>query len=222
MATGAKMALLGEYALIARALGAPHRLIILEQLAQGERSVEALADKVGLTVANCSHHLQQLRRAGLATSRREGKSVIYRLTDDRTLALMDGLRQVAERTRAQVGDILRGLSGDAEAPEPIGRSDLALRLAEGSVTLLDVRPDDEYRMSHIPGAIHVAPGDLDRLLAETAPSGEIVAYCRGPYCLYAHEAVTHLRKLGLNARRLDGGLPEWRADGRVVVAGSAA
>ncbi|MBD3763223.1 MAG: metalloregulator ArsR/SmtB family transcription factor [Rhodobacterales bacterium] len=216
MSTSPKSALLAEYALVARALSAPARLMLLEQLAQAERGVDSLAEKTGLTVANCSQHLQQLRRAGLVTSRRDGKAVIYRLTDARTLDLMDLLRLIAERNLAQVDRILRGLSGGAEAPEPVSRADLAQRLAEGAVTVLDVRPADEYAAGHIPGAIHATLADLDRILPALPPGAEIVACCRGPYCLYAHQAVAALRRQGLNARRLEGGLPEWRAEGRAV------
>lgn len=220
MSISPKLALLEEYALVARALSAPARLMLLEQLAQGERGVEALAEKTGLTIANCSQHLQQLRRAALVTSRRDGKAVIYRLTDAKTLALMDMLRIVAERNLAQVERILRGLSGGEDAPEPISRSELASRLAEGSVTVLDVRPADEYATGHIPGAINATLPELDQILPRLAPHAEIVAYCRGPYCVYAHQAVTALRRHGLDARRLDGGLPEWRADGREVIVGA--
>lgn len=218
MSTNPKMALLEEYALVARALTAPARLMLLEQLAQGERGVEALAEKTGLTIANCSQHLQQLRRSGLVTSRREGKAVIYRLTDAKTLELMDLLRIVAERNLAQVERILRGLSGGEDAPEPVSRDDLAARLAEGSVTVLDVRPADEYLAGHIPGALNATLAELERILPTMAPETEIVAYCRGPYCIYAHQAVTALRQHGFNARRLEGGLPEWREDGREVQA----
>jgi ArsR family transcriptional regulator len=216
VSTSPKVALLEEYALVARALSAPARLMILEQLAQGERGVDSLAEKTGLTIANCSRHLQQLRRAGLVTSRREGKAVIYRLTDAKTLQLMDLLRVVAERNLAQVERILRGLSGGDDAPEPLSREDLAARLEEGSVTLLDIRPPDEYAAGHIPGAVNAMLADLERIIPSFTPGREIVAYCRGPYCIYAHQAVTALRKRGLNARRMDGGLPEWREDGREV------
>ena len=217
MSTSAKTALLEEYALVARALSAPARLRILEQLAQTERSVEVLAAKTGLTVANCSQHLQQLRRAGLVASRRDGKAVIYRLTDAKTLTLMDLLRVVAERNLAEVERILRGLSGGEDAPEPVSRTDLAARLAEGSVTVLDVRPTDEFAAGHIPGALNATLAELERIVPTLDPGAEIVAYCRGPYCVYAHQAVAALRKQGFNARRLDGGLPEWREDGRAVM-----
>ncbi|MGD9863848.1 transcriptional regulator, ArsR family [Gemmobacter caeni] len=220
MSISPKLALLEEYALVARALSAPARLMLLEQLAQGERGVEALADKTGLTIANCSQHLQQLRRAALVTSRRDGKAVIYRLTDAKTLALMDLLRIVAERNLAQVERILRGLSGGKDAPEAVSRADLAARLAEGSVTVLDVRPADEYAAGHIPGALNMALTEIERIVPTLDPATEIVAYCRGPYCIYAHQAVAALRKHGLNARRLDGGLPEWREDGLPLMAGA--
>lgn len=216
MSTNIKKALLQKYAQVAQALSAPHRLMLLEQLAQGERSVEALAKKVDATLANCSQHLQQLRRAGLVTSRRDGKSVIYRLTDAQTLRLMDCMRAIAESNMAEVAGILDGLSDGADAPEPISRDDLAERLAQGAVTLLDVRPADEFAMGHIPGASNVAVGDLDRLLPDIAEGRQIVAYCRGPYCIYAHQAVAYLRGRGFDARRVEGGLPEWRAEGRPV------
>ena len=210
-----KLALLEEYALIARALGAPHRMMLLEQLAQGERGVEALAVKVSATVANCSQHLQQLRRAGLVTSRRAGKAVIYRMTDDKTLVLMDLVGRIARQNLSVVDEILQGLS-DGTAPEPMTRAELAARLKEGSVTLLDMRPEDEFAIGHIPGAVQVDLSRLDAMAATLNATAEIIAYCRGPYCVYAHQAVARLRQLGLKARRLEGGLPEWRADGRQV------
>lgn len=211
-----KLALLEEYALIARALGAPHRMLLLEQLAQGERGVEALANKIGVTVANCSQHLQQLRRAGLVTSRRAGKSVIYRMTDDKTLVLMDFLGRIARQNLSVVDEILLSLSEGANVPDPITRAELAARIEEGSVTVLDVRPEDEFAMGHIPGAVQVDLSRLDAIASNLNATSEIIAYCRGPYCVYAHQAVARLRHLGLNARRLEGGLPEWRAAGLPV------
>jgi rhodanese-related sulfurtransferase/DNA-binding transcriptional ArsR family regulator len=218
MSISPKAALLEEYALVACALSAPSRLMLLEQIAQGERGVETLADKTGLTIANASQHLQALRRAGLVTSRRDGKSVIYRLSDARTLALMDLIRVVAERNLAHVERILRGLSDGTDAPEPLSRGDLTQRMAEGSVTILDVRPADEFAIGHIPGALNVTLGDIDRISPTLSPRTEIIVYCRGPYCIYAHQVVAVLLKLGFNARRLDGGLPEWREEGRRVIA----
>ncbi len=222
MSISPKVALLEEYALVARALSAPGRLSLLEQLAQGERGVEALAEKTGLTIANCSQHLQQLRRAALVTSRRDGKAVIYRLTDAKTLELMDLLRIVAERNLAQVAHILRGLSGGEDAPEAVSRADLAARIAEGSVTVLDIRPADEFAAGHIPGALNTTLTELEQIMPALDKAGEIVAYCRGPYCVYAHQAVAALRKHGFSARRLEGGLPEWREDGRPVLSSGEA
>ncbi len=134
----------------------------------------------------------------------------------KTLALMDLLRIVAERNLAQVARILRGLSGGEDTPEPVSREHLAVRIAEGSVTVLDVRPADEYAAGHIPGALNATLAQLEQILPTLTPDTEIVAYCRGPYCIYAHQAVAALRKHGFNARRLDGGLPEWREDGRQI------
>lgn len=222
MSTRPKQALLKEYALVAQALAAPARLMLLEQLAQTEAAVEGLARKTGLTVANASQHLQQLRRAGLVTSRRAGKAVIYRLRDTRSIALMSLISAVAEANLAQVRDILDGLSGDAPAPEPITHADLAERLARGAVTLLDIRPEDEFAAGHIPGARQVSLGDLEALIPTLDPDTEIVAYCRGPYCLFAHQAVARLRHHGFNARRMGGGLPEWREGGRAVLTGPSA
>lgn len=210
-----KLALLEEYALIARALGAPHRMMLLEQLAQGERGVEGLAEKVGVTVANCSQHLQQLRRAGLVTSRRSGKSVIYRMSDEKTLVLMDLLARIARQNLSVVEEILQGLS-NGQPSEPMTRAELAERLKDGSVTVLDLRPEDEFAMGHIPGAIQIDMSGLGAIVAQLDTTAEIVAYCRGPYCIYAHQAVSALRRQGLSARRLEGGLPEWREEGRAV------
>lgn len=220
MSINPKAALLQDYAGIAQALSAPARLTILEQLAQGARGVDGVAAKTGMSVANCSQHLQQLRRAGLVTSTRAGKAVIYRLSDPNTLALMDLLRLLAERNIGRVADILQGLAGDADAPEPVARAELAARIAQGAVTVLDVRPADEYAAGHVPGAINAPMPDLDDFAAQVDPALQVVAYCRGPYCIYAHQAVAALRARGLNARRMEGGLPEWQADGREVARGS--
>lgn len=219
MSTNPKAALLAEYALVAHALSAPARLMILESLAQGERGVEALAEKTGLTLANASQHLQHLRRAGLVANRRDGKSVIYRLTDDRTLDLMGLISTLAERNLAQVDRILRDLADGQNPPEPVSRNALQERLAEGTVIVLDVRPVDEFAAAHIPGARNVSLTDLERIIPDLDPRTQIVAYCRGPWCVLAHEAVTALRKHGFMAQRLDGGLPEWRAEGRSVAGG---
>ena len=207
-----KLALLQEYALVATALSAPARLAILEQLAQKAHGVDSLAARTGLTVANCSQHLKVLRRAGLVASQRSGKAVIYRLADPAVLGLMAGLRQIAERNLAEVERILRDLSGGATPPEPVRRAELAARIAAGDVTVIDLRPADEFASGHLPGAINLRLSDL----AEARLDGEIVAYCRGPFCLDSQQAETLLRARGLQARRMEGGLPEWREEGRAT------
>jgi ArsR family transcriptional regulator len=215
-----KQALFAEFASVARALGHPHRLEILEHLAQGERGVEALAGRVGLSVANASQHLQQLRRAGLVTARRDGKFVFYRLTDDGVLRLLAQLRQTAERNLAEVDRIVRGYFADRDSLEPVSPDELLGRVREGLVTVLDVRPTDEFASAHLPGAVNMPLDQLEARLAELDPRQEIVAYCRGPYCVLSFEAVAALRARGFNAHRLEDGLPEWRAAGLPVEAGA--
>lgn len=214
MSTNPKQALFAEFATVARAIGHPHRLEILEHLAQGERGVEALAERVGLSVANASQHLQQLRRAGLVTGRRDGKFVLYRLVDDGVLILLAQLRRVAERNLAEVGRILGGYFAGRDGLEPVSPDELLARAREGSVTVLDVRPADEFAVGHLPGAVNLPLDELEARLAELDPGQEIVAYCRGPYCVLSFEAVAALRAHGFTAHRLEDGLPEWRAAGR--------
>lgn len=211
-----KQALFAEFAGTARALGHPHRLEILEHLAQGERGVEALAEKVGLPVANASRHLQQLRGAGLVMARRNGKFVIYRLADVGVLRLLAELRRIAERNRAEVEKIVRGYFAERDGMEPVSREALLDRLRQGLVTVLDVRPADEFAMSHLPGAVNIPLAELESRLAELDPRQEVVAYCRGAYCVLSFEAVAALRARGFNARRLEDGLPEWSAAGLPV------
>src|SRR6266481_3425401 len=187
-----KRALFDSFAEVAKALSHGSRLEILEQLAQGERSVEGLADRTGLSVANASQHLRLMQRAALLASRREGKHVLYRLSDPSVLHLVAALRKVAERK-------------------------LAARIKAGLVTVLDVRPEDEYAAGHLPRAINIPLRDLSRRLRKLPKSREIVAYCRGPYCVLAFEAVAFLRERGWKIRRLEGGFPEWKAAGLPVV-----
>lgn len=188
MSTSPKAALLEEYALLAQALAPSSRLRILEPLAKSERGAERIAAKTGPSITNCAQHLQQLRRAGLVASRREGKAVICRLTDPRTAALMAMPHEVAEGNLARVGEILHGLAGGAEVPEPASRADLAARLSEGLAAILPL----------------------------LEPGVEIVTCCRVPYCIHAHQAAAALRRMGRSARQLEGGLPDWRAEGRAV------
>lgn len=212
-----KSALLEEYALVARAMASPARLKILEQVAQGAQSVERIADKTALSVANCSQHLQQLRRAGLVTNYPSGKERLYTLTDQITLELMDVLRRSAERNRTEVGRILNEVFAPDHMPEPVSRDELAARLATDSVLVIDLRPSDEYALSHIESAMNVTLDELSTWMRTINPAAEVVAYCRGPYCVYAHEAVYRLRASGFNANRLQGGLPEWQSEGYPVV-----
>ncbi len=213
MSIGPKQALLAEFATLARALGSPQRLEILEHLAQGERGVEALARRVRLSIANASQHLQQLKRAGLVASRRDGKFILYRLTDERVVVLMRALFDVGERNRAEVGRILRSYFTERDNLEPVTRGALLERTRAGLVTVIDVRPADEYAAGHLPGAVNIPLAELEARLAELDPDQEIVAYCRGPYCVFSFEAVALLRARGFNIRRLEDGLPEWRAAG---------
>lgn len=216
--TAPKRRLFAQFAAVARALGHEHRLELLEVLAQGERSVDALAARSGQSFANTSQHLQQLRRAGLVETRREGKHVVYRLKDDTVLALMTALRQVAERNLAEVQQIVAAYFTARDSLDAISRQDLLRRLAEGDVVVLDVRPEDEFVAGHLPGAINVPVACLDRVMASLPHDKEIVAYCRGPYCVLSFDAIEALRARGYRARRLEDGFPEWKAAGLEVEA----
>lgn len=217
--TDPKRALFAELAGVARALGHEHRVELLEHLAQGERSVEALARLTALSMANASQHLQQLRRAGLLDARRDGKFVLYRLADDGVVQLMTVLRHTAERNVATVGALLARYFDGRDGLEPVGRADLVDRAQAGLVTVIDVRPREEFVLGHVPGAVSVPLEELEARLAELDPATEIVAYCRGAYCLLAVEAVARLRARGFSARRMEEGMPEWRAAGLPVAAG---
>ena len=214
-----KSALFAQFAAVAKATAHPHRLALLEQLAQGERSVEALANRVRLSVANASQHLQHMRRAGLVSARRDGKFIYYGLTGDAVLELLAAIRRIAERQSAEVEHVVRTYFDDRDAFEPVSRAALLERMQSGLVTLLDVRPADEYSLGHLPGAVNMELRDLERRLGELDPAKEIVAYCRGPYCVLSYEAVAALRTRGFNVRRLEDGYPEWRAAGMPVDVG---
>jgi ArsR family transcriptional regulator len=208
-----KRAVYAEFAALAKAIGHEHRLELLELVAQGERTVERLAECTALSAANVSQHLQHLRRAGLVTSRRQAKFVLYKLADDGVLLLLAALRGVAERNLSQVGRLLRSYFHERDALEPISRAELLKRIRDKTVIVLDVRPGDEFALGHLPGARNVPVGKLKSHLSKLDRDIEIVAYCRGPYCVMAFEAVALLRKRGFRARRLEDGLPEWRAAG---------
>jgi len=217
---GPKQVLFAQFAAVAKTLGHAHRLELLEQLAQGERSVEVLAQKAGLSIANASQHLQQMRRAGLVASRRDGKFVYYQLADDSVLDVLAALRRVAERNVAEVEQVVRSYFNERDAMEAISREELLQRSRAGAVTVLDVRPEDEFALGHLPGAVNIPLRALEKRLSELDPANEIVAYCRGPYCVLSYEAVAALRARGFKVRRLEDGLPEWRAAGLPVVGGS--
>ena len=204
------------FASVAQALGSGRRAEIVDVLAQGERSVEEIATEIDQSLANTSHHLQLLLRAGLVRPRREGTRIYYRLASDRVGDLWAAVREVAERHVAEVHVLAADYLGEREGVEQIAADQLQARLAKGSVIVLDVRPGPEYRAGHIPGALSAPLGSLDAVAATLSKRREIVAYCRGPYCVYADDAVRLLQERGLKARRLDVGFPEWRRAGRPV------
>ncbi len=219
--TSPKFRIFEQFAELARVLGHAHRLELLEHLGQGERSVERLAQLTGLSVANASQHLQTLRRAGFARARREGKHVLYCLGDGPILPLLGALRIYGERSAAAVRAILADDFNRLDALEPVSRDELARRLRSGSVTLIDVRPEDEFLTGHLPGALNLPLAELEQRLADLPKDHEIVAYCRGPYCVLSFEAVAALRAKGFRARRLEDGFPEWKAAGFGVEAAAA-
>jgi rhodanese-related sulfurtransferase/DNA-binding transcriptional ArsR family regulator len=215
-----KSALYQQIARVAQALGSDGRLQLLEYVAQGERSVEELASMSRLSVANCSKHLQVLRQAGLVVARKEGLRVYYGIAGDDVLALFIALRTVAEHRIAEIERLLRNWLGARDALEPVPPSELVKSMKKRLVTVLDVRPEDEFRAGHLPGAINVPIDKLERFLVKLPRDKEVIAYCRGPYCLMSYEAVEKLRKRGWRARRLQDGFPEWRAAGLPVERGA--
>jgi rhodanese-related sulfurtransferase len=213
----AKTALFDEFARAAKALASGRRLELLDVLANGERTVETLAGEAGLSVANTSQHLQILRQAGLVSSRRQGTSVHYRLAAPEVFELWRTLRTLAASRLAEVERLAAAYLGDRDELEPVTREELARRLEDGDdLVVLDVRPAAEYAAGHLPSAVSIPVGELRRRLVELPGDREIVAYCRGPYCAFAHDAVAVLREASLSARRLEDGLPEWQAAGLAV------
>jgi rhodanese-related sulfurtransferase/DNA-binding transcriptional ArsR family regulator len=211
-----KKKLFGQFAQIAKAMSSGNRLEMLEFLAQCEYSVEDLARAMGLSVANTSHHLQQLRHAGLVTTRKEGQRVFYRINGEDVNELVGNLRNVAERHLSEVDQLVSTYLTSKDSMEPIPREELIQRVKEGSVTVLDVRPQVEYAAGHLPGAVNIPLTELKKHLGELNPEHEIVAYCRGPYCVLAFEAVKQLRAKGFHVRRLQDGYPEWKNAGLPV------
>jgi rhodanese-related sulfurtransferase len=211
---GPKQAIYQSLAEVAQALGHPHRLELLEHLAQGERSVEELAARARLSFANASRHLQILRRARLVETQRRGKHVLYRLAGDaEVVALTKALGRVGERNVAEIDRVMADYFRTCDALEAVSRDDLVSRLHDGLVTLLDVRPEDEFAVGHLPGAINIPLAVLERRLGELPKDREVIAYCRGPYCVLSFEAVAALRVRGYLVRRLEDGYPEWKAAG---------
>ena len=205
-----KHALFAAIALMGKAFASPVRLELLDLLAQAPRSVDELARASGQSTANASQHLQALRAAGMVTREREGTRVRYELAGDEALRLWLALRNASA---ARLGDVERAARDYlGEDVDTIDREDLLERLARGDVVLVDVRPEEEYEAGHIEGARSIPLAELERRLAELPPDAEIIAYCRGPFCAYAHEAVRRLRSGGRSARRLTEGWPEWRLD----------
>jgi rhodanese-related sulfurtransferase/DNA-binding transcriptional ArsR family regulator len=208
--------LFSQFAVVGKALGNGNRLELLELLAQGERSVEDLATVSGLTVANTSRHLQQLRLAGLILSRKEGLKVFYRVSDDDVIKLLDALRNVAERHVADVERLVNTFLTVKDSLEPVPRDELLARVQDDLVTVIDVRPNVEFAAGHVPGATNIPLSELEQHLEQLDPEQEIVAYCRGPHCVLAFDAVAKLREKGFKARRLQDGFPEWKTAGLPV------
>jgi rhodanese-related sulfurtransferase/DNA-binding HxlR family transcriptional regulator len=201
---------------VAKALGHEHRVELIEQLAQGPRSVEALAERVGLSLANASQHLQQLRRAGLVSTQRDGKRVVYRLADEverDIVSLLGALLHVAEHAVTSMERIVTTYFRARDELEPVAAKELIVRLRGGDVVILDVRPEDEYGLGHLPGALNIPLRQLEQRLSELPRKQEIIAYCRGPYCVLSFEAVAVLRARGFRVRRFEAGFPEWKAAG---------
>lgn len=215
-----KKRLFEQFARVAKSLASANRLELLETLAQGERGVDALAQASGMSVANTSHHLQILREGGLVNSRKEGLQVIYRLTGDDVLHLIVAMRQVAETHLAEVDRIVREHFTDRDQLTPLRREELLEQVRAGGAMVIDVRPPSEYAAGHIEGALNIPLDDLTERLGQLPRDQEIVAYCRGPYCMLAFDAVARLRERGFRARRLEDGFPEWKAEQRPVAGDS--
>ncbi len=205
-----------QFARLGKALASSHRLELLDVLAQCERTVEALAQETGMSIANTSQHLQVLRAAHLVEVRREGVSMYYRLADESVFRMWQAVQSVGEAQLAEIDRVVQTFLQDRTRLQPIGTQELLQRLSDDQIILLDVRPAEEYAASHLPQARSIPVTELEARLAELPADREIVAYCRGPYCVFADEAVTLLRARGYSARRLEQGVPEWRALGLPV------
>jgi len=216
-----KRAVFEQFAMVAQALANAHRVELIELVAQGERSVEDLARLADLTITNASQHLHLLRRAGLLVARRSGKHVLYRVAERDVVDLLTAVRHTAERGIAEVNKIVESYFHARDKLEPVSHQELADRLRDGVVTLIDVRPGEEFAAGHIPGAVNIPLDELPRRLDELPADRTVIAYCRGPYCVFAFEAVAELRAKGYDARRLADGYPQWWAARRPVAAAVA-
>jgi rhodanese-related sulfurtransferase/DNA-binding transcriptional ArsR family regulator len=215
----AKDALFEAFGEVAKALASGRRAEIVDVLAQGDRSVEEIAAEIGQSVANTSHHLRALARAGLLTTRRDGTRIFYALASDRVAELWAAVRDVTEAHGAGLERLAAAYLGDRDGIDVVDRAELAARLRDGAVVVLDVRPEPEFRAGHIAGARSVPVGELRRHLRALPKGSDVVAYCRGPYCVYADDAVRELNRKGFKARRLIDGFPEWKQAGLPVAAG---
>jgi len=211
-----KQDLFAQFARVGKALSNGNRLALLEYLAQAERSVDELAKVSGLSVANTSQHLQQLRQVGLVTSTKQGLKVFYRISGDDVVDLLNILRQVGERHLADVNRLVDTYLTVKDELEPIPRDELMQRVKQGLVTVIDVRPPEEYAAGHVPGAINIPPADLEKHLQAIDSNQEVVAYCRGAHCILSFDAVEKLREKGVKASRLEEGFPEWKSAGYPV------
>lgn len=220
----AQQKLLDTLALVGRALGNGHRLALLGRLTQAKAPVETLANDTGIAIGNTSQHLQQLRRAGLVTAERNGKQMVYRLTDERIVVLLNLLRQVAETNLAEMERLVSQLFADDDALgalEAVTRSELLRGLNDGKLVLLDVRSEEEFQAGHLPQATNIPLSKLDKMLEQLPKAKEIVAYCRGSYCTLSHEAVRRLRQQGYQVRRFEEGYPQWKAAGLPIAEGGS-
>jgi len=215
----AKDALFDAFAEVAKALASGRRAEIVDVLAQGERSVEEVAEELGQSVANTSHHLRALARAGLVRTRRQATRIFYSLASDRVASLWGALRDLAAEHVAGIERLAEAYLGDRDGLEAIRREELAARLWRGDLVVIDVRPEPEFRAGHVTGARSVPLGELARSLRALPKDADVVAYCRGPYCVYADDAVRELRRRGFSAKRLEDGFPEWKRAGLPVAVG---
>lgn len=217
-----KQAVFAALADIAKAFASPHRIEIIEVLGQGERTVDGVAARLGLPIANASQHLRLMRQSGLLVSRRAGRHIIYGLSNPRVVEALKALTKLGEIRSAEIRSVVAEYFNARDAMEPVSRAELTDRLRDDAVTVLDVRPNDEFAAGRLPSARNIPLAELASRIAELPRDQEVVAYCRGPYCVLAFEAVALLRNMGFDARRLEDGFPEWKAAGMPISVGESA